>query len=138
VSPVAGGEGVGLRSVVLGACLCSLAALAQSPDGEKTWEGTWINRQYSTTGPLKCVARPEKDGNWKATFSGTFRGRDFRYEVTFKAKAGKGQEALTGTATVSGTRYQWTGVMKGNTLTGRYQGNDGAFGDFSLKSRAKK
>src|SRR5262245_106254 len=103
-----GGEGVMLRSVVLAVCLCSFAALAQSPDGEKTWEGTWTNQQASSTGALKCVARPDRDGNWTATFSGTFRGRDFRYEVTFKAKRGKGEETLTGTANLGGARYQWT------------------------------
>jgi hypothetical protein len=138
VSPVAGGEGIVLRSVVLAVCLCSFAALAQSPDGEKTWEGNWSNQQAGSTGALKCVARPEKGGDWKATFSGTFRGREFSYDVTFKAKRGKGQETLSGTANVGGARYQWTGLMKGDSLTGRYRASNGYFGDFNLKSTAKK
>src|SRR5206468_2316381 len=83
------------------------------------WVGTWTNKRYDTTGPLKCVAQPVKDGSWKATFSGRFQGRPFSYDVTFKAQPGKGGEALSGSATVNGFRYQWTGVLKGDTLTGR-------------------
>jgi hypothetical protein len=136
--PVAGGEVVMLRIVVACVFLCSFAAMARAEDREKTWEGTWTNKRFGTTGSLKCVATPEKDGTWKATFSGKFQGRPFSYDVTFKAKPGKGQEALSGSAKVNGYKYQWTGVMKGDTLTGRYRANNGYYGDFSLKAQEKK
>jgi hypothetical protein len=127
-----------LRFVVAWVFLCSFAAVALAEETEKTWEGTWTNQRYNTTGPLKCVGQPEKDGSWKATFSGKFQGRPFSYDVTFKAKPGKGQEALSGTATVNGFKYQWTGVLKGDKLTGRYRANNGYYGTFTLKSSAKE
>lgn len=138
MSPVAGGEVVVFRFVVAVVFVYSFASVALAQEGEKTWEGTWNNQRYNSSGPLKCVAQPVKDGVWKATFSGKFQGRTFTYDVTFKSKPGKGQEALTGNATVNGYKYQWTGSIKGETLTGRYRGNNGYFGAFVLKSSAKK
>jgi hypothetical protein len=137
VSPVAGGEVAVLRLVVTAAYLCSFATVALARE-EKTWEGTWTNKRYDTTGSLKCVAQPGKDGTWKATFSGDFQGRAFSYDVTFKGKQGKGGEALSGSSTVNGYKYQWTGTLKGDTLTGRYRASNGYFGDFVLKAQAKK
>src|SRR5436190_22513070 len=103
-------------------CSFTSAALAEE---EKTWEGTWTNKRYGTTGRMKCVGTKQKNGSWKATFSGKFQGRDFSYTVTFKSKAGKGQEALSGTATINRARYQWTGTLKGDTLTGNYRSSNG-------------
>lgn len=126
------------RLILTAVFLCSLATAAPAQEKDKTWEGTWTNQRYGTTGPLKCVARPEKDGVWKATFSGKFQGRPFSYDVTFKARPGKGQEALSGSSTVNGYKYQWTGALKGDTLTGRYRANNGYYGDFVLKATAKE
>src|SRR5262245_20932172 len=125
--------------IIAAIVLFSFAVVAQAADEEeKTWEGTWNNRAAGSSGRMKCVAKPEKDGDWKATFSGTFQGRQFSYDVTFKSKPGKGQETLTGNATVNGYKYKWTGTIKGETLTGRYQANNGYNGDFVLKAPKKK
>jgi hypothetical protein len=137
VAPVAGGEVAVLRFVAAAVFLSSFAGLALAEE-EKTWEGTWTNQRFNTTGPLKCVAQTEKDGSWKATFSGKFQGRPFSYDVTFKSKPGKGREDLSGNAKVNGYKYQWTGVLKGDSLTGRYRASNGYYGNFVLKSTSKK
>jgi hypothetical protein len=126
-----------LRFVLPLMLLCGFAAAAPAQE-EKTWEGTWTNQRFNTSGRLKCVAQEEKDGIWRATFTGKFQGRPFSYDVTFKAKPGKGKTDLSGNARVNGYKYQWTGVMKGNTLTGRYRANNGYYGNFVLKSSANK
>lgn len=130
-----------LRLVTSGFLLFAVALVAHAQGKEKedkTFEGTWTNKQFGTSGTMKCVAQSEKDGNWKATFSGVFRGRRFSYDVTFKAKTGKAQEDLSGNATISGAKYQWKGVMKGDTLTGKYSADNGYYGDFVLKAPKKK
>ena len=126
------------RFVVAALLLHSLVAPAFAQEESKTWEGTWTNRRFNTTGPLKCVATPEEGGTWKATFTGKFQGRPFSYDVTFQSRPAKGQEMLSGKATVSGYKYEWTGTMKGNALTGRYKANNGYNGDFVLKAPARK
>ena len=101
----------------------------------RTWEGTWNNKKYGTSGPLKCVATPGEDGRWKATFSGTFKKDPFSYDVTFESEPKGRQTALGGTATISGHRYQWQGKLQGKTLFGEYRSKNGYFGSFSLKEK---
>ncbi|QDT45007.1 hypothetical protein Pan241w_51240 [Gimesia alba] len=101
----------------------------------RTWEGKWNNRKYNTTGPLKCVATSDEKGIWKATFTGLFKGDPFKYQATFRSQA-KGQQLnLTGDATIRGHKYQWTGFMKGATLSGKYRSNIGYYGEFVLKQK---
>jgi hypothetical protein len=38
---------------------------------------------------------------------------------------------------VNRVKYDWTGVLKGDTLTGRYRGANGDVGGFVLQSQAK-
>lgn len=122
--------------------LTVFVALLGSPllaqDSERTWEGRWNNQKYNTNGPLKCVAASGEVGEWKATFSGLFGATPFTYDVTFQGKPGGGQQALSGTSTIQGYRYDWTGSLKGTTLTGRYRGRNGYFGQFVLKESGKK
>ncbi len=112
-----------------------LADEEQQPE-QKTFEGTWRNQKYNSSGPLKCVARPGEDGRVIATFSGLFMGDPFSYEVEFQAKPGRGQVDLAGEATVSGHIYQWKGYLKGGQLFGRYTGTNGYNGDFALRQTA--
>lgn len=105
---------------------------------EKTWEGKWNNKRFGTSGPLKCVATETEDGKWKATFSGKFQGEGFTYDVTFDGTPGKGQTDLSGTATVSGQGYQWTGSIKGKQLKGKYKSDGANFGEFTLTEAKKK
>lgn len=119
-------------AVLLAACAPAFAA-----DDAKTWEGTWVNKLYNTNGTLKCVATEKEKGKWTATFSGVFMGEAFSYDVAFDGKPGKGQTDLSGTATIRNHKYEWTGAMKGDTLTGKYKANSGYHGDFTLKEVKK-
>jgi len=110
----------------------SFCQAQESGDQKKTFEGTWNNRKYNSSGPLKCVAVPGEDGNVKATFSGKFMGDPFSYDVTFQAQPGDEQVDLSGKATISGHIYQWTGYLKGAKLFGQYRGTNGYNGTFSL------
>lgn len=114
----------------------AISSLAQ--DSPRTFNGTWNNKRYGTSGTLKCVATPGKDGKWTATFSGTFMAENFSYDVTFDAKAGKSQQDLTGKAEIRNHKYNWTGTIKGDTLTGTYRSNSGYFGDFVLKEAKRR
>jgi hypothetical protein len=97
------------------------------------YQGTWINRKYKTTGPLRCTVR-EKEGNrWKARFNGTFKGDPFTYTVEFTAKKGEGKTDLKGKATLDGDQYEWTGQLKGVNFTVRYRSLKGYNGEFTLK-----
>lgn len=115
--------------------LLVLAGLPAQADESKTWEGTWVNRKYNTSGTLKCVGQSDDRGTWTATFSGTFMAERFTYDVTFRAKPGRGQQDLTGKAKIRNHEYEWTGTIKGDTLTGRYRSNSGYFGEFVLKEK---
>lgn len=123
-----------LRFVVAWVAVSVFAPVALAQD-KQTWEGPWVNKLYNSTGTMKCVGQKQKNGTWKATFSGSFQGRDFSYNVTFTAKPGKGQENLSGMARINNARYQWTGVMKGDTLSGQYRASNGYNGTFVLKSK---
>lgn len=101
----------------------------------KTWAGKWTNRKYNTSGPLKCVAKSDDKGVWKGTFTGLFKGDPFKYEATFKSRPSGRQLNLAGDATIRGHKYQWTGSMKGTTLSGKYKSNIGYYGEFVLKEK---
>ncbi len=117
-------------------CL-TLPVLADGPS--RTWEGTWNNRKYGTKGPLKCVASEIKPGEWKGKFTGTFQGDPFDYEATFTAKQGRNEQLdLAGKATIRGHRYEWTGLIKGTALRGKYTSSVGYFGEFVLKESRKR
>lgn len=104
----------------------------------RTWEGKWNNRKYKTTGPLKCVATSDDKGVWKATFTGLFKGDPFKYQATFQSRLNGKQLNLAGGATIRGHKYQWTGFMKGTTLSGKYKSNIGYYGEFVLKEKKEK
>jgi len=106
---------------------------ADAADAAKTWEGTWNNKKTNSRGTLKCVATKGKDGTWTATFSGLFHAEKFSYDVTFSEKPGTAGSALSGSAGIRNHKYEWTGALKGDTLTGSYRANSGWFGDFVLK-----
>ena len=65
----------------------------QVMDGRKSWQGTWNNRKYKTSGPLKCTAFPKDEKTWEARFEGRGLGKPFRYDVTMDAMQ-KGDRAL--------------------------------------------
>jgi hypothetical protein len=111
---------------------------ARADENARTFEGTWNNKKYNTNGTMKCVAKPGKDGKWTATFSGVFMGESFSYDVSFTEKKGQAQSDLSGNAEVKNQKYDWTGTLKGNTLTGKYRSNGGYYGDFVLKETGKK
>lgn len=110
-------------------------ALLHAEEETRTWEGTWNNRKYNTSGPLRCVATHDGKGTWTATFSGTFHRDPFEYKVDFKSEEKGRQLNLSGDANIRGHEYQWQGMLKGSTLTGEYKSNVGYFGQFNLKEK---
>ena len=119
--------------------LSSLALLSFVPgemraeEKTRTWTGTWNNKKYGTSGPLKCVAKTDGQGNWDAIFTGEFKRDPFKYTAKFKSMEKGRQTLLSGDATIRGHKYQWQGAMKGNTLTGQYKSTVGYYGQFVLK-----
>jgi hypothetical protein len=112
-------------------------AQTQENKEEKTWEGTWTNRKYNSTGPLKCVARAKDATSADATFSGSFLRDPFRYEVTVAMKQERSQTTLSGTATLDGDRYEWSGYVRGKVLYGQFRSLKGHNGEFQLQEVSK-
>ena len=123
--------------LIIATALFLTASTVVADEGAKTWEGTWNNKKFGTSGTLKCIATPGKDGKWTAKFSGVFMNDPFSYDVTFDAKPGKNQSDLNGKAELRNHKYEWTGSIKGDTLRGTYRSNSGYFGDFVLKEVKK-
>ena len=117
-----------MRTVAL-MCWFAFAAAA----GGEEWHGTWTNKKTYSSGKLRCATEPDGHGKWQATFSGTFDGRPFSYNVTFH-NAGS-DEAVSGTATISNRKYRWEGTLTPETLTGKYRADNGYFGDFKLRKK---
>lgn len=116
-----------------------LMCAAQSAAAEKrTFEGTWVNRRYGTSGKLKCDAQEVKPGAWKATFTAEFRGTDNVYKVEFKSKKTARGLALTGTAKIMGHSYKWTGSLRDGRLAGNYRSSNNYYGPFVLKEKKGK
>ncbi|MDX1945390.1 MAG: hypothetical protein SFU86_08275 [Pirellulaceae bacterium] len=99
----------------------------------KVWEGTWMNRKYNSSGPLRCEAKAKDDGTAEATFSGTFMRDPFQYDVTVSTKQERSQMTLTGTATLDGDRYEWSGFVRGKLLYGQFRSLKGHNGEFRLQ-----
>ncbi len=131
LSPISLVQKLTLLAAVL--CVGSVATGQNS----LTWSGQWQNRKYGTSGPLKCVARETKPGQWSATFTGTFKGDPFQYKANFQSRAGRQGLELSGQSTVSGHRYQWTGGMSATQFRIKYRNRIGYNGDFVLKGRNK-
>jgi hypothetical protein len=117
----------------------TVVAVPIRAEGEtKTYQGSWTNLKYRTNGTMQCVATPHADGKWTATFSGTFQGRRFSYDVEFQSRPAQNQTALAGKAVIDNRNYECTGVMRGNTLAGRYRADNGYFGEFLLRESAQR
>ncbi|MCA9176642.1 MAG: hypothetical protein KDB14_19270 [Planctomycetales bacterium] len=132
-----------LRCLIIASLLClspttssrPASAADSSADSDTVWEGQWNNRKYNTTGPLRCTGLTREGNQWKATFSGTFMGDPFKYEVAFDGKPGKGRTELQGQATLDGDRYQWSGQADATTIQGQYKSLKGYYGTFTLKKK---
>lgn len=119
---------------VLALTLLFAVSLQAEETEKKVWEGTWKNRKFNTTGPLKCTASSEDGKKWKATFDGKFMGEDFSYEAEFTGKKARNQINLSGKATLDGDRYEWAGHMKDAQLFGTFRSLKGYFGEFVLEA----
>ena len=124
-----------LAAVLLTAALPPLAGRSPAADEQpatKSWSGTWTNRKYNSSGPLKCTATRTDDETAQATFSGTFMKDPFSYDVTVRTRQEQGRTVLTGTATLDGDRYEWSGFVRGNVLSGQFRSLKGHNGEFRL------
>lgn len=121
--------------------LLMLPAIAVASDDEqpttKTWVGTWMNRKYKTSGPLKCVATRKDDSSAEATFSGKFVNDPFSYNVTVSTTAENDRTVLSGTATLDGDKYEWSGYVRGKVLFGEFRSLKGHNGTFRLQETTK-
>lgn len=104
-----------------------------SAESERVWSGTWNNRKFGTTGPLKCVATESKSGEWGAVFTGTFKGDPFEYKTRFQSRPAQNGLELGGSSTIRGHQYEWTGALRGSQLLGQYRSTVGYYGGFQLK-----
>jgi hypothetical protein len=114
---------------LLSAPLDTVAAEATT----KTWSGTWDNRKYKTSGPLKCTATTKDSSSWQAKFTGEGLGKPFGYDATIKITNRGGRLVLSGTTSVDGEAYQWSGYVQGNYLVGSYRSASGNNGSFKLQ-----
>ena len=124
---------------LLAASLCWPRNLSAADDQPmtKTWEGTWMNRKFNSTGPLKCVATSKDESTAEATFSGTFMKDPFSYDVTVSATKERNQMTLTGTAQLDGDKYEWSGYVRGKVLYGQFKSLKGYNGEFRLTETSK-
>jgi hypothetical protein len=123
-----------MRTAVLTCVLILVCSPAFAEETTKTWQGTWRNLKFRTTGTLKCTAVTKDDGKtWDGTFDGVFQGSRFSYKAKFAGKPGRGRTDLSGDATIDGAKYQWTGYIRGTTLYGKFRASNGYFGNFGLK-----
>jgi hypothetical protein len=122
-----------LALALAGNSLANLPSLpAADPPSAKTWTGTWMNRKYKSSGPLKCVAVRQEDGTVAATFSGKFVNDPFSYDVTIATKPERDRTMLVGRATLDGDKYEWSGYVRGKTLSGQFKSLKGHNGEFKL------
>ncbi|MEL6110287.1 MAG: hypothetical protein AAFU85_30125 [Planctomycetota bacterium] len=115
------------------ATLLTMLFLGSTAFAETTWtgSGTWNNRKYGTSGPLKCVAKETSPGKWEAVFTGKFQGDPFEYKAEFESK-GEQSKTLSGKSKIRGHRYEWEGSLKGKRLIGKYRSSVGYHGEFRL------
>lgn len=113
------------------------AATAQEEGAAKplVWVGTWMNRKYNTSGPLKCTATRKDDAVSDAVFEGTFMRDPFKYSAVVNTKAEKSQTLLSGTTDLDGDRYEWTGYVRGRILYGQFRSLKGHNGEFRLEQQ---
>lgn len=129
------------RLLLVALCLpMSALALdaAETEPESKVWEGTWMNRKYNSNGPLRCEAKVKDENTAEATFSGTFMHDPFKYDVTVSTRQERSQTTLTGTATLDGDRYEWSGFVRGKVLFGEFRSLKGHNGEFRLQEVEKK
>jgi hypothetical protein len=126
--------------VLLGSLGLVATAATHSPaqdTAEKTWQGTWNNRKFGTSGPLKCTVTAKDDKTWDATFEGMFMSRRFSHKVTIAATKKGDRTLLEGTATIDGDSYRWQGNVAGRVLYGRFRSGSGNNGEFRLTEPKK-
>lgn len=100
----------------------------------RTYEGTWVTggaRKRNLNGTMTSVVTNTGTNQWSGRFFGVWEGVKFSYTVAFSGS----QENLTGTATIDGANYTWTGKVVADNFSGvftssRYDGN------FNLKEKS--
>lgn len=103
----------------------------------RTWTGTWNNRKFGTSGPLRCVGEQNQPGQWSAVFTGTFKGDPFEYRAQFQSRIQRQNEVLSGKATIRGSQYEWTGTIRDKQLRGKYNSAVGYYGEFILNETSR-
>jgi hypothetical protein len=123
--------------IALGPSLGALGADSEDQTSAKVWKGTWSNRKYKTTGPLKCTASRKDDQSAEATFEGTFMGDPFRYTIDVNTRRQRDRTLVDGTAQLDGDKYEWSGYVRGKVFYGEYRSLKGNNGEFRLEEAEK-
>jgi len=124
-----------MKTLLLITLLTITTGTLHAEEKTKTWNGTWTNKKYGTSGPLKCVATFDGKDTWKATFTGKFKGDPFKYPAEFKAQTKGRQTLLSGDSVIRGHKYKWKGAFKGKKLGGQYTSTVGYYGQFILEEK---
>lgn len=123
-----------VAAILVGAVLVTTSNGA--PWTARTWEGSWTNRAYNSGGTLTCKAREVEPGKWEGTWSGVWKEEPYSYDVVWEAKPGRNESlTLSGTAKIDGHNYKWSGMMRGDTIRGKYNSNVGYAGEFVLNEQ---
>lgn len=103
--------------------------------GGESWSGTWKNAKAGTSGRLSCSAEPGDGDQWRATFTGEFKGSEFRHDIRMRGTPDGNAVRFEGTADLDGDDYEWTGRASGNTFTGQFRSVSGNRGGFEMTRR---
>ncbi len=122
-------------AMVLSAWCAPADAQDVAYEGTVLYEGTWNTTNRKLDGTMACAVTGLGDGKWRGRFYGVWQGVPFDYTVMFSGTPSN----LTGTATIDGANYTWTGEM-GQELPGRFKGSFGGSryaGYFDLQEKKR-
>ncbi len=115
--------------------LMCLPAVAAEPDGgNASWQGTWKNFKFKSSGPIACKAVAIAENTWEGKFTGLFHGDPFEYTITFQAIEKQGVTNLQGAAKLDGDRYEWVGQVEGAAFRGKFRSLKGYYGEFNMRA----
>jgi len=117
------------RAIIALALLGTFSAVASAR--EAVFEGGWRTTNRPLDGTMTCKVTRLDAEQWRGRFYGVWQGVPFDYTVTFSGPPSD----LTGTATIDGAEYAWSGSLE---RSGRFWGKFGGTryeGQFDLQKK---
>ncbi|HZZ29998.1 MAG TPA: hypothetical protein VFE46_18525 [Pirellulales bacterium] len=85
---------------------------------EGRYVGTWqTTKSKKLHGTANCIVKQISDEHWQGRFWGMWEHVDFDYTVEFCG------DPVTGTATIDGAEYQWTGTLTQDVFKIQFTGS---------------